>query len=108
MILDFLKNKRKEKIRFHSLSPAVNTLYPIIHSSKLNRDWVSEEKEQYKKRKSKCPFGKIDIQNLRSSPIHSINKCPAIHSIMNHGFIIRAPADFHVHTNGDESTLLTQ
>lgn len=108
MLSKLFNLNHKPKVRFHCLSSAVNTLYPIIPSSKLNRNWISEEQKNYKERKSKCPFGKINIASLRSSPIHSITKCPAIHSIMNQGLIVRAPADFYVHTNGDGSTILPQ
>lgn len=100
-----LFKKEKNYIRFHSLVPGVNTLYPIIHSSKLNRDWVAEEKQEYHRKKSKCPFGFMNPNNLTVDPIHSINKCPAIHGIMNHGFVIRAASDIYVHTNGDRHTI---
>jgi hypothetical protein len=78
-LLSFL-SKKKPKIRFYSLISAVQTLYPITQSRELKREWVSSEKEDY--------------------------KCPAVHNIMNTGFIMYAPADFKVHTNGDEDTIL--
>lgn len=81
--------KKKRSIRFHTLHPGANTFYPIINSSKLNRNWVQEEKEDYKKR-SKCPFA------FGEPPPHSINKCPAIHMIMNQGYIIKTAVDINV------------
>lgn len=35
----------------------------------------------------------------------SIGKCPAINSIMHSGFVVHAPADFTVYTNGDGKTI---
>ena len=85
--------QKKPKIRFHSLNPGVNTLYPITLSSKLNREWIAEEKKDYK---SRCPL------NFMGPVAHSINKCPAITSILNHGFIIKAPVDIAVTRIGDK------
>lgn len=91
--------RKKNKIRFYSLISAVQTLYPITSSKDLKREWVSTEKEDFKIRQSKCPVSKL-------SNVFSINKCPAVHSIMSNGFIMYAPADFKVHTNGDDDTIL--
>jgi hypothetical protein len=91
--------KKKPSIRFYSLVSAVHTLYPISLTKNLQRNWVAEEKEDYGKRKSKCPIYQL-------GQVFSINKCPAIHGIMNQGFVIHAPADFKVHTNGDNETIL--
>jgi len=90
--------RKKPKIRFYSLISAVQTLYPITPAKDLKREWISEEKKDFKERQSKCPMSKLVSI--------SINKCPAIHNIMNEGFIVYAPADFKVHTNGDEKTIL--
>lgn len=97
-LLNFLFRK-KPKIRFYSLISAVQTLHPITLSKELKREWISSEKDDYKDRLSKCPVHKLGT-------VFSINKCPAIHNIMNSGFILYAPADFRVHTNGDEETIL--
>ncbi len=97
--------KKSPTIRFFSLSPGVNTLYPIIKSGKLDRQWISEEKKDYENRKSKCPFASILNGNLPIGGVHSVGKCPAIQNIMSSGFIVRAPADFSVQTNGDGSSV---
>lgn len=91
--------KKKNKIRFYSLIPAVQTLYPITLAKELKREWTSEEKEDYKIRQSKCPAHKL-------ANVLSINKCPAVHNLMNTGFVVYAPADFKVYTDGDDSTIL--
>jgi len=102
MLNNFFK-KKSPTIRFFSLTPGVNTLYPIIKSNKLNREWVTEEKIDYENRKSKCPFGFLSTQGI--DRVSSIGKCPAISGIIGAGFTIRAPADFVVMTNGDKTTL---
>ena len=91
--------RKKQDIRFWSIISAVKTLYPITTSKELKRGWIPVEKEDFKSRQSKCPVHAL-------ARVFSINKCPAIHGIMNTGFIVYAPADFKVHTNGDESTIL--
>lgn len=93
-----LLNKKK-KIRFYSLIPAVQTLYPITLAKELKREWTLAEREDFKIRQSKCPVHKI-------ASVFSISKCPAVHNLMNTGFVVYAPADFKVYTNGDDSTIL--
>jgi hypothetical protein len=78
--------KKKSWIRFYSLEPAVADIYPVIPASKLNRDWVQKEKK-----KSKCPV----------SGFLSSSNCPGITNIMSAGYIVTAPADFIIRTNGD-------
>lgn len=99
MKLPNIFSRAKPKIRFYSLVSAAQTLYPITTAKELKREWITSEKEDFKKRQSKCPVHKL-------GNIFSINKCPAIHNIMNSGFILYAPADFKVHTNGDDQTIL--
>jgi hypothetical protein len=89
------------KIKFISTVPGVSTLYPITPSTKYKREWLSEEKADYKERKSKCP-----VNSLVAPLIGSIAKCPAVKATMGSGYILRAPADFKIHTNGDGETLL--
>lgn len=91
--------KKKPDIRFYSIISAVKTLYPITTTKELKRGWIPSEKEDFKHRQSRCPLHALGTT-------FSINKCPAIHGIMNTGFVVYAPADFKVHTNGDESTIL--
>lgn len=90
--------KKKPKIKFYSLIPAVTTLYPIIPSSKLKRKWVEEEKVEFEKVKSKCPFHMKD-------GLRSIGKCPAIATSMATGFVLTSPADFKINTIGDGVTI---
>ena len=96
--------KKKPKARFFSLHPAVHTLHPITKADKLDRTWTAEERDDYRERLKKCPIGElIKGQYPQTS---SIGRCPAINSIMRTGYIVYAPADFKVHTNGDGHTIL--
>ena len=92
------------RARFFSLQHAVHTLYPMTKASELPRAWTKEEKEDYKERVSKCPFASM-LQHNYEYPA-SIGKCPAINAIMRAGYVVYAPADFKVHTNGDGHTIL--
>lgn len=89
------------KIKFISTVPGVSTLYPLTPAKNFKRDWLEDEKEDYKERKSKCP-----VAGLAAPLIGSITKCPAVKATMGSGYILRAPGDFHIHTNGDGETLL--
>jgi hypothetical protein len=81
--------KPKSWIRFYSLEPAVVDLYPIITAHSLKRSW-----QQPEIKKSKCPF----------SGMISSSNCPGITNIANAGYIMTAPADFIITTNGDGIT----
>ena len=97
--------KKKPKARFFSLLPAVHTLHPITKADKLDRTWTKAERDDYRNRLSRCPVGKILENNTPQYP-NSIGRCPAINSIMRTGYVVYAPADFKVHTNGDGHTIL--
>lgn len=81
--------KPKSWIRFYSLEPGVTDLYPIITAHSLKRSWMEPEV-----RKKKCP-----ISGMLSS-----SNCPGITNIANSGYIMTAPADFIITTNGDGVT----
>jgi hypothetical protein len=97
--------RKKPKARFFSLHPAVHTLHPITKAADLDRKWVKEERDDYRDRLSRCPVGKILETSSYQHP-NSIGRCPAINSIMRTGYVVYAPADFKVHTNGDGHTIL--
>ena len=96
--------KKRHRARFFSLVPAIHTLYPITKAGDLPRAWTKEEKEDYQERIKKCPFHSM-LQGNYQFP-SSIGKCPAINAIMRAGYVVHAPADFKVHTNGDGHTIL--
>ena len=95
---------KKARVRFFSLHPAVHTLHPITKADKLDRTWTVEERDDYRERLKKCPVGKL-IQGQHHEG-RAIGRCPAINHIMRTGYIVYAPADFKVHTNGDGHTIL--
>lgn len=75
--------KDKPFIRFYSLDPGTATLFPIIKASAIQRSFVSQEKHP---------------ETLSSK------NCPGIKKIVSAGWIVPAPADFAVQTNGDGTT----
>lgn len=75
--------KQKSYIRFYSLEEGVLTLYPIIKSSALKRRFMETEQ-----------IG--DLPETLSS-----KNCPGIKKIISAGWIVPAPADFSITTNGD-------
>ena len=78
--------KPKSWIRFYSLERYVTDLYPIIPTSQLKRKWNSEEVK-----KNVCPF----------SGTQSSSNCPGIKQWSRLGWVLQAPADFVIKTNGD-------
>lgn len=87
--------KKEKKIKFYSLLPAVNTLYPITPANKFKREWVAQEKEFFTEYEKKCPLHK------KFEGLTSVGRCPAIKTTMNTGYILYAPADFIINTTGD-------
>jgi hypothetical protein len=73
--------KKKSYIRFYSNYEGVVDLFPVIRSSFLKR---------------KC----LD-KNLYPDDVLPTSNCPGIRKVASAGFIITAPADFEITTNGD-------
>jgi len=99
-----LFRKKKPRARFFSLNHGAHTLHPITKSVDLDRSWRKEEKKEFQDRLSRCPIGPL-LRGEREEA-NSIGRCPAINQIMRTGYIVHAPADFKVHTNGDGHTIL--
>lgn len=74
---------KKANIRFYSLDSGVLKLFPIVTSSSVKRKFMVEEQ-----------IG--DLPETLSS-----KNCPGIRKIITSGWILPAPADFIVQTNGD-------
>jgi hypothetical protein len=77
---------KKSWIRFYSLEPAVVDLFPIVPAGTLHRTWRQPEIK-----KKKCPF----------SGLSSSSNCPAITTFSSLGYVVVAPADFIIKTDGD-------
>ena len=99
-----LLRKKKPRARFFSLVHGVHTLHPITKAADLDREWRAEERKDFQERLGICPLSKM-IEGIHNHP-NSIGRCPAINQIMRTGYIVHAPADFKVHTNGDGHTIL--
>ncbi len=77
--------KKKPYIRFYSVYPGVVDLFPIVKSSTIDRKFLNK--------------------GLYPSDILPTSNCPGLKKIISTGFIIPAPADFEITTNGDGSTV---
>lgn len=77
--------KKKSYIRFYSGYEGVVDIFPVIKSSFLKRNCL--DKKAYQE------------ERLATS------NCPAIRKITSAGFIVPAPADFEITTNGDGTSL---
>ena len=78
------KKEKKPYIRFYSLTPGVKELFPIYKSAGLERPYKT-------------------AQEYPGVP--SPKNCPAINKIVSTGWIVPAPADFSIQTNGDGMTI---
>jgi len=85
-MIKYLKNifNKKPAIRFYSLEPGLHDVYPVFPANQLKRDWLKDQEQ--------------------SNPINGhmpTKNCPGIKLINNAGWILPAPADFYITTNGD-------
>ena len=78
-------SKKKPYIRFYSVYPGVIDLFPIIKSSTVDRKFLN--------------------RNLYPSDMLATSNCPGLKKIISAGFIIPAPADFEITTDGDGSSV---
>jgi hypothetical protein len=79
-----LFTKKKPYIRFYSVYPGVIDLFPIIKSSLVDRKFLNKD--------------------LYPQHLLSTFNCPGLKKIVTTGFVIPAPADFEITTNGDGSS----
>ena len=80
---------RKPWVRFYSLERYVKDLYPVVPTSSIKRMWNSDEVK-----KNVCPL----------SGKQSSSNCPGIKQFSRMGWVLVAPADFVIKTNGDGTT----
>jgi hypothetical protein len=79
-LFGWMRKETKPFIRFYSLEPGTATLFPIVKSSSLPRNYITQ----------------TDHPDTLSS-----RSCPGIKKIVSTGWIVPAPADFAIQTNGD-------
>lgn len=75
--------KSKPWVRFYSIEDGVEVLHPVFPATKLKRPWMSK------------PISK------REENIGHTSLCPGIRLLVGTGWILPAPADFKIKTNGD-------
>jgi hypothetical protein len=80
------KKKRKPYIRFYSMEDGVDVIHPVYPATQLKRPWMS------------CPVDK------EYSHLGETRLCPGIRLLTGAGWILPAPADFKIRTNGDGMT----
>jgi len=78
------KTPAKSWIRFYSMEPGVPEIFPIRPSSEIKRKWMEIQQDP-------------DPDN---GPMYTKN-CPGIKKLVNTGWVITAPADFFILTNGN-------
>jgi len=76
--------KKKPKIRFYSTEPGVPDVFPVVPTSQIERSWLN-----------------LPNFNHDTNGDMWTKNCPGIKLIMNAGWVIPAPADFIIETNGD-------
>ena len=79
-----LFKKKKPWVRFFSLEPGIAEVYPVIPTHTIKRQWM-EGKDK------RCPF--MGSQNSAN--------CPGIKQLCRTGYVVTAPMDFIIQTNGD-------
>ena len=109
-----LFKKKKKWIRFYSIQPGVEALQPWIPAGKLKRKWKTDALKKYYGKDSTCPVMKV--KRLWDSKQKSLNgqpeedgiaglfqhavTCPALTTLFNTGWIMTAPGDFLIKTDG--------
>ena len=106
-----LFNRKKKWIRFYSMTPGVADLHPVIPASKLKRKWRQEALTSQAHRDEntikQCPAKKSTAvwQTLLTKvpPVnfwsHAVT-CPALHGVMDNGYILPCPADIIIQLDG--------
>ena len=86
--------KKKTVVEFYSVNEVLTFCYPIEPISTVKSLWVNKMiKERAKK-----------ARNGEDVPARITGVCSGIQEIMDTGFVVRAPNDFKIITNGDGFT----
>ena len=81
-----LFKKEKSWIRFYSLELGVADVFPIIPAYQLKRDWMQRN----------------DPPDPDNGDMHT-KRCPGITKLVSTGYVVRAPADFIITTDGSNN-----
>lgn len=79
------KKNKKSWVRFYSLDQNVSTIYPVIETKLVERDWNG--------------VGNLE-RNRPEQGKQTVLNCPAIKQVINVGYVLCAPADFVIKTTG--------
>ena len=106
-----LFNRKKKWIRFYSMQPGIAELHPVFPATKLKRKWRKDALTSQDKRDEitikQCPAKKAaavwETLLTKVPPVnfwsHAVT-CPALHGIMDNGYILPCPADIIIQLDG--------
>ena len=106
-----LFNRKKKWIRFYSMQPGVAELHPVFPATKLKRKWRKDALTSQDKRDEitikQCPAKKAAaVWETLATKIPPVNfwshavTCPALHGVMDNGYILPCPADIIIQLDG--------
>ena len=106
-----LFNRKKKWIRFYSMQPGIAELHPVFPATKLKRKWRKDALTSQDKRDEitikQCPAKKAAaVWETLATKIPPVNfwshavTCPALHGVMDNGYILPCPADFVIKLDG--------
>jgi hypothetical protein len=88
--------KKKKFVRFVNEIPGVEIAHPVIHAKDYKFSWLSKLNKEVTTHNKTCPVSHTSSNTAR---------CPGIVDLMHKGFIITAPFDFVIKTDGDKKDL---
>ena len=106
-----LFNRKKKWIRFYSMQPGIAELHPVFPATKLKRKWRKDALTSQDKRDEitikQCPAKKAaavwETLLTKVPPVnfwsHAVT-CPALHGVMDNGYILPCPADIIIQLDG--------
>ena len=106
-----LFNRKKKWIRFYSMQPGIAELHPVFPATKLKRKWRKDALTSQDKRDEitikQCPAKKAAaVWETLATKIPPVNfwshavTCPALHGVMDNGYILPCPADIIIQLDG--------
>jgi len=85
--------KKKPFVRFVNLMPGVEHAHPVIKTQDMKVDWMRHAAMDYKERASNYIPG--------TGMLSGTNRCAGLLQLFRTGFVITAPIDFTIATNGN-------
>ena len=106
-----LFNRKKKWIRFYSMQPGIAELHQVFPATKLKRKWRKDALTSQDKRDEitikQCPAKKAAaVWETLATKIPPVNfwshavTCPALHGVMDNGYILPCPADIIIQLDG--------